>query len=137
MKLLFLCCLIIILQFKIFSQVETVPTDRQIYPFLKSMQNQGVLINYDDIILPLSRSTIQAAFREIESNLFKLSLAEQQLFTKLKEKINDNQQTEIESDGETSSALDYFLSEHQKHLYSFSDTTFSFYIDPILESKFI
>lgn len=51
----------------IYSQVETIPADHPVYPFLKSMFIKGVLENYDDVILPLSKQQVIDLLKKIES----------------------------------------------------------------------
>ena len=44
----------------IYSQIETVDSQSEIYDFLKILSIKGVITSYDDIVLPLSKNKIVA-----------------------------------------------------------------------------
>lgn len=135
MKLSVLLGLLLIPSFSLLAQVETVPANHRVYEFLKKMQVHGVLKSYDDLVTPLSQNTINSAFLEIENRIKELSESERELFIKLKEKFSRVVNDEVNLENNTANFFEYFLSNRQKHLYSFTDSTISFYFEPIFENK--
>ncbi len=126
---------------KIFPQVETVPVDHPVYQFLKEMQVKGILKNYNDVVLPLSKQQVINDLKQIESNVGKLDETEKQFLIRMEEKIGFNFEGEKSSVNIFNNFPQNFggnlISDSQKHLYSYIDTSISFFIDPVLEGKYI
>ena len=137
MKFSVLLILLLIPSLSLFAQVETVPANHAVYEFLKKMQVAGILKSYDDIMIPISQSTINTAFLEIENRISELSDSERELFYKFKEKFSWINDDNLNIKDKSDNLLNYFFADKQKHLYSFSDSAISFYIDPIIENKYI
>ena len=60
---LFLSCSYQVL---LYSQIENIPAGHPVYLFLKKMQVQGVINDYNDVIIPLSRKKIIELLSEVE-----------------------------------------------------------------------
>jgi len=67
-----------------FAQIENVPSRHPIYPFLKKMQVQGVLENYDDMIIPLSRIEVNSFLLQIDSSRNSLSPSDRKFLDRMK-----------------------------------------------------
>jgi hypothetical protein len=131
------------------AQVDNVPANNPVYAFLKQMQVQGILQNYSDIILPLSRKKVLEALEQIDAEKNKISETDREYLERLKEKLNyyeEKQASLIKSDSSISSSIfDNFPSDFsnnlfadsEKHLFSYNDKDISFYINPITEYKYI
>ena len=122
----------------LYPQIENIPADHIVYPFLKKMQVQGILPKYDDIIIPISRKEIQQYLLEIDSKRNKLSAADQQFFERIKVKIFLNDENSIDAfDNFPSEFLNNVITDKEKHLYRYKDYLLFFYTDPLFESKII
>jgi hypothetical protein len=126
---------------QVYSQVETVPAEHPVYSFLKQMQVKGILKDYDDVVLPLSRKLVITDLLKIDSSKKNLTQTEIQFLFRMKEKFGLNNSGDNGSTG----LFDDFPSElknnltrdSEKHLYSYKDSVISFFVDPILEGKYI
>jgi hypothetical protein len=131
----------LLLTVKAFPQVETVPAEHPIYSFLKQMHVKGILKDYDDIILPLSKMQVINSLVKIDCNKAELSETEKDYLLRMKEKFGLNNS----SGPGPINILDNFPSElarnisedAEKHIYSYKDSSVSFIIDPVLEGTFI
>ncbi|MCL5031103.1 MAG: hypothetical protein M1480_19020 [Bacteroidetes bacterium] len=123
------------------SQVETVPADHPVYSFLKQMQVKGILKNYNDVILPLSKQQVIDDLKQIDDKSDKLNQIDKEFLERMEEKLGMNSKLD-------KSALNVFdnfpqklwpniTADSEKHLYNYKDSTISFFIDPILEGKYI
>ncbi len=124
-----------------FAQVENVPAEHPVYPFLKQMQIEGILKNYDDVVLPLSRAKVIAALKAVDNKKSALSPAEISFLNRMKEKFGLNRSEMNQPldvfDGFPSKFWSNLSADKEKHLYHYFDDKISFYIDPLLEFKFI
>jgi Capsule assembly protein Wzi len=139
MKLLTALFLIILLQTSNFSQVENVPADNYVYDFLKVLSVKGIITGYDDMVLPLSKRTITNYLAEAERNKVLLSENEKNLLERLKIKLDIKENnTKVNFTDVFPSGLNLFFSNDKaKYFYSYQDTSFNVYLNPILEDKFI
>jgi len=131
------------------AQVDNVSANNPVYAFLKQMQVQGILQNYSDIILPLSRKKVLEALEQINAKKDKISETDREYLERLKEKLNFYEEKEVSLINPdslvTSSIFDNFPSDFsknlfadsEKHLFSYNDKDISFYINPIAEYKYI
>ena len=112
------------------SQVETIPADHEVYPFLKAMFLKGSLTDYDDEILPLSKSQVTAYLEEIKNNDSLLTEQEKEFLYRMEVKMGTAGETPF-------SYLEHFPTElisnftkyNQKHLFFYNDSTASLNID--------
>lgn len=122
----------------VIPQIENIKASDPVYPFLKKMQVQGVLDNYDDIIIPLSREEINMYLIQIDKKKDLLSYSDLEFLNRLKEKLFIKTEEKINVfDNFPDELLENITIEKQKHLYNYDDSLVTFYIDPLLELKFI
>lgn len=133
--LIFLSCCIIAP--KIYSQSDNIPVKDQVYGFLKRMQVQGIIKDYDDSILPLTRKQINHFLQSIELNSKLLDRTDIDYLRLLKRKFNVNRN----SVGIFCDFPEHFvgnlLSDSLKSIYQYSDSNYSFVINPVLRYKYI
>ncbi|MEJ2616917.1 MAG: hypothetical protein P8Z35_18325, partial [Ignavibacteriaceae bacterium] len=107
------------------AQVDNVPANNPVYAFLKQMQVQGILQNYSDIILPLSRKKVLEALEQIDAEKNKISETDREYLERLKEKLNyyeEKQASLIKSDSSISSSIfDNFPSDFSNNLFADSE----------------
>ncbi len=124
-----------------FAQVENVPVDHPVYQFLKRMQVQGILNNYNDVVLPLSKQQVINDLLMIDNHKSKLTQTDLEFLERMKEKFGMSNQLEKKAvnifDNFPSELWPNIKTDTEKHLYNFKDSSISFYIDPIAEGKFI
>ncbi len=135
-------CIIIVFLFSAAAlcQVETVPVGHPVYSFLKQMQVEGIIKNYDDVVLPLSRQKIIKFLAEADSSKNKMSSTERDFLIRMEDKMGM-----IPASAKSKNLFDDFpasfgkklITDSEKHLYSYQDSSISFYIDPVLEGKYI
>lgn len=136
---LYVLLFLLILQFPVYSQIETIPADNYIYDFLKNLSVKGIITNYDDMILPLSKKYIATLLNEAENKQQLLSENERSLLSKFRTKLDlDNCShtvnfTEIVP-GDIKAAFGKYSA---KYLYSYKDSSLNLYTNPILEDDFI
>ncbi len=120
------------------AQVETVPANHPVYLFLKRMHIKGVLKNFDDTILPLSKKEVEQDLRTIESNNLDLNETDRNFLIRMEQKLGILKQVPINVfDGFPSDFVNNLIIDKEKHLYSYKDSLVSLYIDPNLEFKYI
>ena len=120
--------------------METVPAGNPVYSFLKQMQVEGIIKNYDDVVLPISKRKVISFLTQADSSKNKLSQTDRDFLNRMEDKMGM-----IHSSTETKNLFDDFLSafgskivsDSEKHLYFYQDSLISFYIDPVLEEKYI
>ncbi len=130
------------------AQIENVPANNPVYSFLKQMQVQGILKDYSDIILPLSRKKVLEDLEQIEKSKDNISKTDREYLERLKKKLDFYEEKEdslSRSDSSASSGIfDNFPSDFsknlfadsEKHLFSYNDKNINFYINPIGEYKY-
>jgi len=128
-----------LLQQSIFSQVETIPADNYIYDFLKGLSVKGIISNYDDMVLPLSKRKVTMFLNEAESKQQYLSDNEKSQLEKFRIKLDLMKSSLNVSFTDTfTGEIKSFLDKNSaKYLYAFKDSSFNLYSNPILENDFI
>ena len=124
----------------VFAQVENVPADHPVYSFLKQMQVEGILKNYDDVILPLSRRQVIDDLLSIDSLEKNLSSIDRDFLMRMEEKFGLNEKAAGPLnlfDNFPGMLCENLISDSEKHIYSYKDSLISFYIDPLIEGKYI
>src|ERR1035437_8622265 len=129
MKFYVLLLFFIFLQFQVFPQVETISADNYIYDFLKNLSVKGIITNYDDMVLPLSKKSVVNFLNEAESKLQFLSDNEKSLLSKFRTKLD------IETSNPAVNFTDvfpgdiksFFEKNRAKYLYSFKDSSLNLY----------
>ena len=128
------------------AQVENVSTDNPVYIFLKEMQVQGILKDYNDIVLPLSMEKILEDLKEIDTERERLSLTDKEYLERLKQKLGfydilssqyDSSRSESIFDNFPKDFSQNLFRDSEKHLYRYNDKDINFYINPVAEYKYI
>ena len=121
------------------AQVQTVPVEHPVYPFLKRMQIAGILKNYDDIILPISQKKVIGYLNHIDSLKYKLSSTDRQFLRRMEQKFGlvKNEKTIDLFKNFPGSLPNIFIKDTEKHIYNYKDSSVSFIIDPVVETKYI
>lgn len=123
-----------------FAQVENVPSGHPVYSFFKQMQVEGILKNYDDVILPLSRQQVVNDLLVIDSLKNNLSATDKDFLKRMEEKfginLKGNEPINL-FDGFPGMLFQNLAADSEKHLYSYKDSSISFFIDPVIEEKYI
>jgi len=124
---------------EIYAQVETVPVGNPVYPFLKRMYIQGILKNYDDVVLPLSQKQVIKDLAEIDSNKTLLNSVDKEFLKRMEEKLGMNSKKPAINifNNFPSQFYNNLLVDKEKHLYFYKDSSIKFIVDPVLNFKYI
>lgn len=122
------------------AQVENVPVNHPVYLFLKRLEVKGLLRRYQDAVLPLARDHVANYLGELEGRRGELTTVEQQLLDeyRIEFEYDITRQTQnlhslIDSREETfGGTLREFMSEKEKFLYCYADSSVSFFVDGLL-----
>ncbi len=117
------------------AQVETVPADHIVYPFLKKLHVQGILKNYNDIILPFSKQKIVDALNELDKSKEKLSNADKEFLLRMKEKFLPA--GSINLFDEFPGNFSHLFDDTQKSFYKYVDDEISFHINPVVDYSYL
>ena len=139
-RLLLLISTVAFLSTIVWAQVENVPASHPVYVFLKRMEVRGLIERYHDAVLPLSRREVGGFLAALKSRSNEMTQAE--------EGYLDDYLSEFQFDisGSTSgfhslidseeptfgSALGETVSNREKYLYMYSDTSLSFFVNGLL-----
>lgn len=124
---------LLIFSSEIFSQIENVPISHRVYSFLKRMEVRGIIKNFDDASLPISRSEIANFLVDIYAQRDKLTENEQGYLELLM--VEFENELKKESFFETSILTDGIklkeglLSDKAKYLYAYRDSNVNFFAD--------
>jgi hypothetical protein len=123
----------------LYSQVENIPSTHEVYSFLSRMYVKGALEEYDDVILPLSRKQVSSALFRISKNRQNLSNIEQKKLDRLISQLGflDSNRVVHFFDSFPTDFIQNLTYQNEKHLYSYRDSSIKFYLDPLLEYKFM
>ncbi len=127
----------VILSIPLQAQVDNIRAENPVYDFLKRMSVSGFLKNYDDIILPLSREKVIHYLIELDS-CKNMTVTDNTLLKRFEEKIKlpDNNKDAVNIfDNFPSEFPGNLIIDRQKHLYYYSDSSVSLFIDPVFESE--
>ena len=126
-----LCLIFLMLMISpVFSQVETIPADHPVYPFLKIMYMKGALRNYSDIILPLSKEKIVYYLTEVETRSYLLSESEREMLCRYQVKMGMiSEKTASYFSKFPSGFAEDYKKYSEKHLYYYADSTASLNVD--------
>ena len=113
------------------SQIENVPIENQVYEFLNRLGVKGILKLYSNTMIPLSRKEVAELLKEVEAQRDNLTDAEVEFFEKFKREFVHEFASETEdvqglfNDGNVNT----MVSDKEKYLYTYPDTTFSLYLE--------
>jgi len=130
-KISFLVLLFVLsLKTNSFSQVELIEVNDYVYSFLGRMYNKGIIHDYNSSSLPLSKENISKLLIEIKGQQNKISSNDANFLKKYLIEYNVEQKEENEiSFFRKPSFANIFNDEKQKYLYTYKDSSFSFYLD--------
>lgn len=139
MHRLILCLIFIcIISIQVLSQVETIPAEHQVYPFLKNMYIKGVLKNYDDVILPLSKTQVIEYLQELELKSYLLTDPEKELLCRMEVKMGvKSESPESYFSNFPSGFITNYKKYNEKHLYSYRDSTVKFNADILGDATYM
>jgi hypothetical protein len=114
-----------------YSQAETVPANHPVYPFLKRMEIKGVLSNYHDGVLPLSRREVGEFLAKIAQKPQELTSTDSSFLEELLSEFQIEAQGTAEGftrlilpvRGSFGSALGEEFSDREKFLFFHADST--------------
>jgi len=124
----------------IHAQAENVPATHPVYAFLKRMEIKGILKNYHDGILPLTRRRIAEFLMNVREAEDQLTIVERNIladfFVEFQFDIFKSLDTyhslfDSPETGMGRIAAEFF-SEKEKFLYAYTDTNVSFFVDGLL-----
>jgi hypothetical protein len=122
--------ILISISFLSFAQIENISSDHPVYNFLKKLSVKGIINDYDDVVLPLSRSAV-AEFLNAASGNEALTPSERALLNKYSEKFSPDQQIVSLVDNKFRG----IFSRREKKLYLYSDSLITVTINPVFDLK--
>jgi hypothetical protein len=141
MKLKSIFTILFVLNIGGYAQVDNIPSDHRIYSFLKKMYVQGILTEYDDVILPLSRESVVSALLEIKKNQEAISENEKSYLNDQLKKFTSYINPEEQPIGIFDSFPEEFgnnlASYKEKYLFNHRDSNLNFSALPFADYKFI
>lgn len=136
LQLILLFTIIIFIQDGL-SQSDNISSLDPVYSYLKRLQVQGVIKDFDDSILPLSRGEIIYFISEIEQNKSALNGSDREFLNFAKTKYFINRNFINLTGGDSSDFFPSLLQDSVKHLYRYIDSNFTLTIDPTFRYKYI
>lgn len=123
----------------VFSQIENIPSTNDVYNFLQRLYTEGLLGEYDAVILPLSKKQVNSALDSVLLRKSSLSYIDQKILDRMILKYSSKQSDEIIQffDSFPEEFIPNVIQDKEKHLYLFKDSIINFYIHPLFEYKLI
>jgi hypothetical protein len=123
-----------------FSQAENVPANNPVYDFLKRAEVTGLISNYHDAVLPLSRKQVAEYLVLINSQKDKLSETQlsvlNDFLTEFEFDVNKNQNNSFSllgaGDDVISGMVRGTFQDKEKYIYTYSDTNLNLFTDGLL-----
>ncbi len=116
------------------AQMELVPVDHKVYPFLEMMSMKG-LINYNNASIPISRRAVASYLVELEKVKDKLSKTERGILADLMVEFsydihkNMDKSYSLLQEFKPDSVLEIFSNDRQKYLATYADQHLSLFLD--------
>jgi hypothetical protein len=122
------------------GQAEEVPVYHPVYPFLKRMEVKGEITRYHDAILPLSRKDVAGFLIGLKSRVGDLTAAERGYLEDFLSEFQydvSGSTAEFHTLGESEdstfgNALLGTLSDREKYLYAYADSTITFFVNGLV-----
>ena len=132
-KIKFIFSIFVLVMFTdlVFAQVELVPTNHQVYDYLKRMQLKEIISDYNSAISPVSRGEIAKYLNIIESSK-NLSVTDKKLLEDYKIEFEYDINKTVAKSSSLTKKFDnesLFGNKKQKYLYNFIDTNASLFLD--------
>ncbi|MBI5020373.1 MAG: hypothetical protein HZB59_02960 [Ignavibacteriales bacterium] len=129
--LIWLWTMIIVVSNVSLSQIENVPVNNQVYEFLDRMGVKGIIPLYSNTMIPISRKEVAEYLIRVDEQRDKLNNTEVEYLDKFREEfmheINPSDENPAVLFG--GSSFENLVSDKEKYLYDFRDSTISFYME--------
>jgi hypothetical protein len=126
----------------LFAQLENVPVDNPVYDFLKRMEVKGIIAQYPDAVLPLSRREVAEFLKTIEKHRSELTATEREVLDDLKVEFahelglgTEDRFVVFSDDGGLSETISGLTSDKEKFLYAWQDSSGTFFTDLLLSGS--
>lgn len=123
------------------SYTQNVEINNNVYNFLNRLYVKGVIQNYSNAILPISRDKVAEYLSYLDNNSFKLNKVEKKMLDDFKREFEfdlksttDHKKELFEKGNFLENLVDLF-SDKERYLYTYIDTNFSFFSNALFESK--
>lgn len=123
---------IILLYSTIFCQTELVPISHKIYYLLNDFSKRGLITNYNQSDIPMSRRKITFFIKELDDKKQQLSQTEKDILQDLKIEFSFDLNKNLDksfSFVDNFAFTNLFNNNKQKYLYAFADSNASFFLD--------
>lgn len=134
----FLVFLIFSVNISVAQNINDIP-ESPINDYFKSLKTQGLLPEYDDVILPLSKKKINYFIEKIDRRQDELSpidLQKLSLFKKQYSYLKNSYDEAISVFGDKGSNFnDFFNSDYPVYFYDYQDSLFLFTLNPLLSYR--
>lgn len=135
---IFFLLLILLVNISVAQNINDIP-ESPINDYFKSLKIQGILPEYDDIVLPLSIKKINYLIEKIDrkrDELSSLDFEKLSLFKKRYSYLNDSYDETISVFGVRGSSFsDFFHSDYPVYFYDYRDSLFLFTLNPLLSYR--
>lgn len=102
------------------------------------MYIEGAIRNYDDVILPLSKSQVVNYLKEARANFYLLSGSEKELLCRMEVKMGVTNETPVSYfDNFPSGFINNYKKYDQKHLYHYEDSTANLNVDFLGDATYL
>ncbi len=123
-----------------YAQVENVPVSNPVYPFLKRMELKGIILQYHDAVLPISRKEVAEFLVKIKKNEDQLSTVERDMLSDFLVEFHYDITHTTDGffsmldfpDSTVGATISSLFSEKEKFLYAYNDTNATFFVDGLL-----
>ncbi|HPI38297.1 MAG TPA: hypothetical protein PK397_10165, partial [Ignavibacteriaceae bacterium] len=137
------CCLLFFLLFSFnssFAQVINEDPNSPVYDYLKRASVSGFLPEYNDVVLPLSKSKIHhllSLIQEKKSFLSSIDLEKLERYQSYYHHTDSTDSIKSFLGNHQSTLIENIVSNSENHLYHYKDEHFYFTINPVFSSRLI
>lgn len=143
-KIQFQSVLILLLWSFSYSQTENIPANHPVYSFLKRMELKNIISNYHDAVLPLSRKEVAHFIVQVQENKTQLTHTENNFLNDyliefefdIKKSLNNSFIFFGGSNDFVSGMVRGTFHEQEKHIYAYSDSIISFFVNGLINIDF-
>ncbi|MBK7157720.1 MAG: hypothetical protein IPH77_03985 [Ignavibacteria bacterium] len=134
MRKLFTVIIIFLFSFlnKSYSQVELVPPDNHVYNYLQRMLVMNVITDYNPANIPVSRETVSAYLKIIESKQDRISSTDRKLLNDFSTEFEYDLKGSVKKSASLFKEVkNIFSDDRQKNLYSYNDSNATLFLDAL------
>ena len=121
----------------IYCQNDNIPIREPVYNFLKRMQVQGVIPDFDDSILPLTRKQVVHFLLEVNNNKNLIDETDLKYLSLQIRKYDLEQPAVSLFDDFPENFFDNIISDSSKNLYRYQNSDYLLELNPIIRLKYI